>query len=791
MSNPWLNCPGLPAGAAAAMASLHLSEPRPEALDHLTPAERAAGLDFCHHAGIALLARGISPDHTARDAANNLLRLRTLEATYRQLAALPIDFLALKGITQCDLFGIRPEDRGQSDIDLYCPRETVLAACDALVSSGYQPIAGLEAFPTDHLPALIRPTTWQWRGDFFDPDMPLAVELHFQFWNPQLERLPAEGIDEFWTRRVRRTVAGAELNVLYPQDAIAYSALHLLKHVLHGDTKPFHVYEIASFLHRHAAADPFWNEWHTLHSESLRRLQTVSFLLAEAWFGCRLAPAVREQAALLPAATRIWFEEFALAPAVQRLSANKDELWLHLSLLDSAADRWDVARRRLIPSNLPPPARATSTSGSRQVYVYWFLARLRHHIISLGTTLTSGARWWWRTNQFGARFWLFVLAAVLFNTALFIFYLLYNLYLVELGFGMGIVGEISAAARAGSLAGTLPGAWIAHRFGLRAALAGTIGATAAIILARSVIAQPLALSALAFAGGAAFAVWAVAMAPVIAAAVGERRRTQAFSLFFAIMFATGIAGNWVAGLLPGVLGGTQPALLFSGALAALALWPALRLQTAVPEYGSRIYPRDRFLLRFLAPFALWHLATGAFNPFGNVYFSQLKFRVEEIGVIFSGGQVVQVIAVLYAPMLIRRFGLATGIAVMMAATAMTLGGLAAQFSAEAAVVGYAAYMAFQWMSEPGLNTLLMNHVEERERAGASDGQPLVDRHSMRAGASALTYLVAFGAQAVAAYAAGQLMERFGFGPVLAGAAVLAALAALGFRLGLDRQPGAR
>ena len=97
---------------------------------------------------------------------------------------LPVDFVALKGITQCDLFGIRPEDRAQSDIDLYCPRETVDAARDALIAAGYQPIAGLEAFPTDHLPALMRPTPWKWRGDFFDPEMPLAIELHFQFWNP-------------------------------------------------------------------------------------------------------------------------------------------------------------------------------------------------------------------------------------------------------------------------------------------------------------------------------------------------------------------------------------------------------------------------------------------------------------------------------------------------------------------------------------------------------------------------------------------------------------------------------
>ena len=237
LPNPWLNCPGLPAGAAAVLAALHLAEPRPEALARLNDGERVAALDFCHHAGLTLLVRDVLPAATARDAANNLLRLRVLEETYRWLAGLPVDFVALKGITQCALFGIRPEDRAQSDIDLYCPRETVEAARDALMAAGYLPIAGLEAFPTDHLPAMMRPTTWQWRGDFFDPEMPLAIELHFQFWNPRLERLPAEGVDAFWTRRVRRTVGGADLAVLSPVDAVAYAALHLLKHVLHGDTR--------------------------------------------------------------------------------------------------------------------------------------------------------------------------------------------------------------------------------------------------------------------------------------------------------------------------------------------------------------------------------------------------------------------------------------------------------------------------------------------------------------------------------------------------------------------------
>jgi hypothetical protein len=65
------------------------------------------------------------------------------------------------------------------------------------------------------------------------------------------------------------------------------------------------------------------------------------------------------------------------------------------------------------------------------------------------------------------------------------------------------------------------------------------------------------------------------------------------------------------------------------------------------------------------------------------------------------------------------------------------------------------------MSEPGMNTLLMNHVDERERGGAS----------------ALMYLVAFSAQALAAFGAGALLPHAGYGMVIGGAALVAAAAA--------------
>jgi MFS family permease len=772
--NLWPSCPGLPPHAAAVLAALHLSEPRADLLKRLSDRESHDTLAFCDRSQLTLSLHRVAPEFLAAEmdacAEKNLARLQIVESAYRLLSELlPFEFVALKGITQCALSGIRPEDRAQYDIDLYLPRTNAEAACRLLVAQGYEPQEGMEAFPTDHLPALARPTPFEWRGDFFAADLPLAIELHFRFWSPEVERLPAPGIDEFWTRRVQQPIAGVHLGVLAGPDALGYAALHLLKHVLRGNTRPFHVYELARCLRTVAKDDAFWNAWQSLHSAELRKLEAVAFQLAESWFGCDLAPAAREEIERLPAATRAWFAEFAASPATSPFFPNKDELWLHISLLNSTGDRLTVARRRLLPGSLPPTVapHARGAWRGRVEYLGHLAGRLRHHTISLFTTLAGGARLWWRANRFGTQFWTFLAAAVLFNLSLFVFFLLYNLFLADFGFGAGFLGSMNGAARLGSLAGTIPAAFLAHRLGLRTALLGTIAATAALTLLRAYVVAATPVIVLAFLASAVFAVWAVVMAPAIASVVEAPRRPAAFSFFFAAMFATGIAGNWVGGRLPEWLHGKQQAVIVAAIVCAAALLPALRLHpppAAAP--GTRMYPRGPFLWRFLLPFAIWHLATSSFNPFNNLYLAHLNFSVPEIGSIFSASQLVQVVTVLFAPLVIRRCGLVTGIAWMMGATALSLTALAGEPAAVQAILAYIAYMSCQWMSEPGLNTLLMNNVAEGEREGAAS----------------LNYFVAFGAQAVATFAAGHLFERAGYSPVLLGAAAAAGVAAILFKV---------
>jgi predicted MFS family arabinose efflux permease len=81
-----------------------------------------------------------------------------------------------------------------------------------------------------------------------------------------------------------------------------------------------------------------------------------------------------------------------------------------------------------------------------------------------------------------------------------------------------------------------------------------------------------------------------------------------------------------------------------------------------------------------------------------------------------------------------------------------------------AAVLYAGYSSFQYMSEPGIYTLLMNRVPPEQHSGAS----------------ALNFLAVFGAQALAASVAGAVVSRFGYAAMLAGASAMAACAGVAF-----------
>ncbi|MGA2589182.1 MAG: MFS transporter [Bryobacteraceae bacterium] len=768
----------VPSGVAAAMEALQFGRdtlPVPGAL--LQHSHEV--LDFCDRAHLTLVLGAVAGDalpdwmreRIARNLAANakwLERYRTLQSQVETwLETAGIDFIFLKGTTLWPHFVSDLRLRMQFDLDLLCPPEDAPRAWDLLIRQGYQPLETAE-LPTDHLPTLFRKTGFEWRGDHFDPESPISIEVHFRFWDGRTERIRAPGVDEFWKRRTRRALDTA--------DALAYAALHLLRHIFRGSVSPHHVYELAWFLEHHAADQAFWDRWQTLHPPALRQLEAVAFRLAREWFGCSQGPVAEQETARLPAPVQDWFATFAASPLEGLFRPNKDELWLHLALLDSARDKMAVLRRRLVPLQLPGPADAVSIPDEqltfrrrvlKQVrYLRYCASRVVYHTRAFPSVLRSGLRWRMRSSGLSKGYWTFLSASSLMSLGMFIYVLLYNLYLLDLGFREDFVGQVSGASTAGSVAAALPAAVLARRFGLDKMILWSFAAVGAISVLRALVSTRVPLLGLAFLNGISMSVFAVALAPAIARLTSEKARATGFSISTSSSIALGILGSWLGGRLSLWLGGKRPAMLVGCALVGLALWPAARLKILpAPAEGAKLYPRNRFVVRFLIVFALWNLANGLFNPFANTYFARMHVPVERIGMIFSGGQLAQVVALMLAPLVLRRLGMVSGTAAMLMATAAMLGTLATGPAAGAAAFLFAAYMAFQYMTDPGINTLLMDRVREQERGGAV----------------ALMMLVSFGAQFVSSLVGGGSIARFGYSKVLACAAGLAAVAAVAFR----------
>lgn len=392
-----------------AVRSLHFGEDRTELLRALTPRQWTEFLALTDEAHItlpvAIRCRGVMPvpirDRLVQCLARNSARHARIVEAHASIAeamsAHGVEFLVLKGLTHTPLWSGSPGLRPQYDVDLYCPRESIQAAASAAAKLGYEP-ARSEYAGTDHLPVMIRRTGWRWHGDYYDPDQPLALELHFRFWNPGLG-VAVHGEDRFWNRRRTGIFNGIKLPALHPVDGLTYAAWHAVRHLLHGNLRVYHVYELAHFLHHTAEDGEFWREWRAQGAPAQRLVESIALRLAHEWFGCRTNPIVEEYIRTLPAGVEHWFGIFAFSPINAAEQPNKDELFLNLCL----ARNHRIALRRIFPMRLPAmtvdahiPVDMDNVQmrARRLVHRTGFIAlRVLHHIRTLAPVVRNGFRW--------------------------------------------------------------------------------------------------------------------------------------------------------------------------------------------------------------------------------------------------------------------------------------------------------------------------------------------------------------------------------------------------------------
>jgi len=800
--------PDIPPNVTAVLTALKFRGSRRESLRTLTDAEWENLLSRWEILRLMVPLRHICGDDLPewvrsridQNLADNAQRFERIKAVYSDfrnaLRDSGAEHLVVKGFAQWPGFVDHPRFRLQSDIDVYCPPDSIYRARDALSNLGYEPARGIDFGASDHLPTMVLKTSWKWRGNHYDPDMPVSFEPHFCFWNESFARFGPKGLDQFWLRRIERRLDNFSFPALSPVDNVGYCALNVLRDALRSPMSIHLVYELARFLHTNADNEEFWSSWKELHDDTLRCLEVISFRMASHCFACRLSEEVEREANLLPNATQAWFQKFADSPLSASFRLNKDALLLHLTLIETPRDKLAVLFKRLFPTPIESVESVsihnTVIDGQKSVgafrerirYVGYLISRGGYHTRAVLPTLWHGVRFWLSTKNMSKGFWTFLAACFCFDFGMYIFFLLYNLYLLDRGFKENFLGLVASAAAIGGIAGTIPAGLLAQRLGLRKALLLCLTLVPVTFAMRSLLVRDVPLLFLAFFGGAAVAIWAVCISPAIAQLTNEQSRPFGFSVVFSSGIAVGVLGGQAGGRLPGWLAHLDPvvtamrakqmSLLIACGIVALAMLPivSLRFESA-PARKKKFYPRNPFLARFLPAIALWSLAIAAFTPFFNAYFSQyLRMPLKQIGVVYSASQLSQVLAILAAPVIFRKYGLVTGIMYTQIAAATGLACLAAVHGASTAAIIYVGYTGFQWMSEPAMFSLLMNNLAPSERTGGS----------------ALNFLVTNVSSAIAAAAAGASFARFGYPAVLSVTAGVALVAAFMFRFMLGKDP---
>lgn len=304
-------------------------------------------------------------ERLGKNLADTAENWQCVKTAYREAAATldakGVEYLVLKGFTQAPDYVLRPELRRQSDIDFYVPPGQIASAVSALQEIGYAPCHPEATYESaDHVPTLVRFGTWQWRGNWYDPDTPPAIEIHFCLWNDSISSIALPEVQEFWKRRSVRTCEELIFPALHPVDHLAYFSMHILRDIFNEESRANQLRELGTFLDRRAGDHAFWKDWSTMHSPRSRSLQATVFALAVAWFSCDVSDAVKSQIDSLPAEVKAWINRCGYAPLEAQFRRTRDGRLLQFLLAETLEARKKILWKALVPNRLPGPAKVAS-----------------------------------------------------------------------------------------------------------------------------------------------------------------------------------------------------------------------------------------------------------------------------------------------------------------------------------------------------------------------------------------------------------------------------------------------
>lgn len=370
--------------------------------------------------------------------------------------------------------------------------------------------------------------------------------------------------------------------------------------------------------------------------------------------------------------------------------------------------------------------------------------------------------------------WRVLIHSMIFGLAASIADLLFNFYLVSLGYASDAAGLLSTVSRMAGVALGLPIGLLIDRAGARRAVlvgafAYSLGWLLLLLFARTL----WALALTQFLIGGALILTLTAVVPLLTAVTQSTRRATFFGLNASAALMIGLVGSAVGGVLPAVAGqalssGPQTMEAYRLALASvvvLGLCAALPMARGLPNSNreSEASVDDTIavrlplltLVRYALPSFLLGVGGGAILPFQNLFFRQ-EYNLSDaaVGVVLAWSALGMGVGGLLGGPISARFGLQRAAAWLRVCATPTMLMMLAPLLAPAAA-GFFLRGLFVAASYPLNDALVMQSTPALQRGIAI---------------SLLSILWSLG-WAAASAVSGWAQLHWGFAPVLIGASI--------------------
>jgi MFS family permease len=267
----------------------------------------------------------------------------------------------------------------------------------------------------------------------------------------------------------------------------------------------------------------------------------------------------------------------------------------------------------------------------------------------------------------------FLLLTFLMSFAQSIFGLVFNLYILKLGYTRDFLGTLGAIPSLAVAALAIPLAVFCGNIPARKILLVSVALTAASMTGMAILTGRSPLILFALLGGTASALFAITAMPLMARSSSEKERQHLFSFQFAISMIAAFAGNLVSGWATGfwasaLSAGDESALAYRAtmlvacALLLAAGLPAFKIKEERPaadHAGSAGFSAMALgpALLVLAPQLIIAFGAGMIMPYLNIFFKAgFDLHIASLGFFMSLMPLAMAAGGLIGPFLVTKIG---------------------------------------------------------------------------------------------------------------------------------------